>query len=200
VGDLGLLALAGFIGAVIAFFIGGKLIDIISAYMTKKNGGTREPEFRLPAIIIPTLIGPMGVLTFGLSAARHLPWIAAAFGYAMQGFGLTALSNVAVTYAVDSYREVSFLDILFRIRNVALVSLFFCSVSLHCSPLFPLALYSSSRILPWVKAIPNLIEGLTWSLSPVGCWRGTRYCLCHPEYYRNAAGTIYCQLAGSNGR
>jgi MFS family permease len=108
VGNLGLLALAGFIGAVIAFVVGGKLIDVLSAYMTEANGGIREPEFRLPALIIPAIVGPMGVLLFGISAARHLSWVAAAFGYAMQGFGLTALSNVVVTYAVDSYQQVSF--------------------------------------------------------------------------------------------
>jgi MFS family permease len=115
VGNLGLLALAGFIGAVIAFVVGGKLIDVLSAYMTEANGGIREPEFRLPALIIPAIVGPMGVLLFGISAARHLSWVAAAFGYAMQGFGLTALSNVVVTYAVDSYQQVSFPRVLTNI-------------------------------------------------------------------------------------
>ena len=32
----------------------------------------------------------------------------AAVGFAMLGFGLTAASNVVVTYAVDGYRPVSF--------------------------------------------------------------------------------------------
>ncbi|KAL3489578.1 major facilitator superfamily domain-containing protein [Aspergillus germanicus] len=68
VGNLGLLALAGFIGAVIAFVVGGKLIDVLSAYMTEANGGIREPEFRLPALIIPAIVGPMGVLLFGISS------------------------------------------------------------------------------------------------------------------------------------
>ncbi|KAJ5814625.1 hypothetical protein N7474_006402 [Penicillium riverlandense] len=119
IGNLGLLALAGFIGALVAFFLGGKLIDLISTRMTKANRGIRKPEFRLPAIILPAVIGPIGVLTFGICTARHLSWVGAAFGYAMQGFGLTAVSNVVVTYAVDSYHQVAgeALVVVFVIRN-----------------------------------------------------------------------------------
>lgn len=108
VGSLGLLALSGFIGAIIAFFLGGRLVDLISTRMTKANRGIREPEFRLPATILPAIIGPMGVLTFGICAGRRLTWVGAAFGYGMQAFGLTAVSNVVVTYAVDSYHQVRF--------------------------------------------------------------------------------------------
>lgn len=56
--DLGLLSLSGLIGALLATFAGGKLIDIISNRMTKRAGGRREPEYRLPAIILPGIIGP----------------------------------------------------------------------------------------------------------------------------------------------
>ena len=75
--------------------------------MTARNGGRREPEYRLPAIIIPAVIGPMGILIFGLCVAHKTSWPPIAVGYAMQGFGLTAVSNVAVTYAVDGYQPVS---------------------------------------------------------------------------------------------
>lgn len=79
--------------------------------MTKANNGRREPEYRLPAIIIPAIIGPLGVLIFGLCVAHKTAWIGPAFGYSMQGFGLTAVSNVVVTYAVDGYKEVCRKDI-----------------------------------------------------------------------------------------
>lgn len=105
-GSLGLLSISGFIGALIAFFLGGKLIDIISSRLTKRMGGRREPEFRLPAIIFPAIIGPAGILIFGLCIAHKTAWIGPAVGYCMQGFGLTAVANVAVTYAVDGYEPV----------------------------------------------------------------------------------------------
>ncbi len=49
----------------------------------------------------------MGVLIFGLVIANQKSYWGAAVGFAMLGFGLTAASNVVVTYAVDAYRPVS---------------------------------------------------------------------------------------------
>ena len=111
--SLGLLNLAGLLGTLSAIFFGGKLIDIIANSMTKRNKGRREPEYRLPALILPAIIGPMGILLFGLCAANKKPWIGAAFAYAMQAFGLTAASNILATYAVDSYHGVRTLPPLF---------------------------------------------------------------------------------------
>lgn len=74
--------------------------------MTARAGGVAEPEFRLPAMVFPAIVGPMGVLTFGLVVANHRSYWGAAVGFAMLGFGLTAASNVVVTYAVDGYRPV----------------------------------------------------------------------------------------------
>lgn len=107
VGGLGLLSISGFIGTLFAFFLAGMLIDFVSTRLTRRNHGRREPEFRLPAIIIPAVIGPMGVLIFGLCVVHKTPWIGAAFGYGMQGFGVTAVANIAVTFAVDAYQPVS---------------------------------------------------------------------------------------------
>lgn len=50
----------------------------------------------------------MGVLTFGMIIANKKSYWGASVGFAMLGFGLTAASNVVVTYAVDGYRPVSF--------------------------------------------------------------------------------------------
>ena len=58
-------------------------------------------------MIIPAVVGPMGVLTFGLVIANGKSWVGAAVGYSMEGFGATAASNIVVTYAVDAYRPVS---------------------------------------------------------------------------------------------
>jgi hypothetical protein len=90
--------------------------------MTKRAQGRREPEYRLPAIIIPGVIGPMGILLFGLTVAEKRPWIQPAIGYALQGFGLTAVSNFVVTYAVDSYLPVN-----------PLHPFLFCMLILHSS-------------------------------------------------------------------
>lgn len=105
-GSVGLISLSGFIGSVLAFYVGGRLIDIISTRLTHHRGGQRIPEYRLPAIMIPGTIGPAGILIFGLCVANRTHWIGAAFGYAMQAFGVAAISNVAVTYSLDCYKPV----------------------------------------------------------------------------------------------
>ncbi|KAL2842250.1 major facilitator superfamily domain-containing protein [Aspergillus pseudodeflectus] len=117
-GSLGLLSLAGFIGSVLAFYLGGRLIDIISTRYTNRYG-KRLPEYRLPAIIIPGVIGPGGILVFGLCIANQTHWIGAAVGYAMQAFGVAAISNVAVTYCLDCYKPLTgeALVIIFVVRN-----------------------------------------------------------------------------------
>ncbi|KAJ5413950.1 hypothetical protein N7509_000577 [Penicillium cosmopolitanum] len=118
-GSEGLFLLSGFIGAVLAFYIGGRLLDIVSSRSTARHGGIRMPEYRLPAIVIPGIIGPAGILIFGLCIAHKTHWIGPAFGFAMQAFGLAAISNVAVTYCLDSYKPVTgeALVIIFVIRN-----------------------------------------------------------------------------------
>jgi hypothetical protein len=62
--------ISGFVGAALAIFFGGELIDLISSYMTKHGQGRQEPEYRLPAIIISGVTGPMGILLFGLTVAE----------------------------------------------------------------------------------------------------------------------------------
>lgn len=108
--SLGLLSISGFIGSVVSFFAGGRLIDLIATRMTARRGEHAEPEFRLPAMIIPAVIGPMGLLIYGLVIASHDSWGGAAVGYGMEGFGATAAANVIITYAVDAYRPVGILQ------------------------------------------------------------------------------------------
>jgi MFS family permease len=71
-GDLGLLSLAGFVGSILAIYVSGRLIDIISKRSTARY---RKPEYRLPAIVIPGVVGPAGILVFGLCVANKTHWI-----------------------------------------------------------------------------------------------------------------------------
>lgn len=44
---------------------------------------------------------------FGLTVAEKRPWLEPAIGSLMQGFGLTAISNIVVAYVVDSYASLA---------------------------------------------------------------------------------------------
>ncbi len=55
--SIGYIAISGFVGALLATFFGGKLIDIIANRMTENAGGRRESEYRLVGLIPPVIIG-----------------------------------------------------------------------------------------------------------------------------------------------
>ncbi|THX54624.1 putative polyamine transporter [Aureobasidium pullulans] len=118
-GTIGLFSLSAFIGALLSFYFGGRLIDLI-ATRARQRASHPRPEIRLVALIIPAIIGPLGVITYGQCVAHKTTWVGPAFGFGMHAFALTALSNVVVTYVVDCYQAFAgeALVIVFVIRNV----------------------------------------------------------------------------------
>lgn len=79
---IGIFSMSGFVGALAAYFAAGNLIDHVSNRLTKP-GTERRPEYRLPLIVIPAVIGPMGLVVSGACVAHRLTWVGAAFGYGM---------------------------------------------------------------------------------------------------------------------
>ncbi|KAJ5335901.1 hypothetical protein MYU51_020281 [Penicillium brevicompactum] len=171
-GDLGLLSLAAFIGSVLAFYFGGRLIDIISTRNAARHGGVRRPEYRLPAIVIPGVIGPAGILIFGFCVASKTHWIGPAIGNAMQAFGVAAISNVAVTYSLDLFKPVTgeALVIIFVIRNTIgmLVSLYGADWIDRQGPAAVFGEMAAIQVASVLFAIPLFI----WGRS-LGAWTST---------------------------
>jgi MFS family permease len=89
------------------------------ANRARQHASHPRPEIRLVALIIPAIIGPLGVIIYGQCIAHKTPWIGPAFGFGMHAFALTALSNIVVTYVVDCYSQFAgeALVIVFVIRN-----------------------------------------------------------------------------------
>jgi MFS family permease len=98
----GLIAVASMIG----FFIAIPLTpasDILAAKLTKRNGGIREAEMRLGALLPPMVIAPAGLAVYGCTAQFQLHWIGYFAGVAMCQFGAYFYFTYAMAYAVDSY-------------------------------------------------------------------------------------------------
>ena len=106
---IGLMNLPPFIGTIIAFLFGGVFSDWLVIRLSRRNNGIFEPEMRLWIALPFLIILPGSILLFGLSTANGLHWIVPCIGTAFYGFGLTALSDVAITYAMDCYKDVSYL-------------------------------------------------------------------------------------------
>lgn len=96
------------IGTLIGLFTSGPLSDWIAARSTKKNGGVREPEMRLPAMIPYVVIMFLGNIIVAVGYQKQWPWEAIVIiGYTCAGIQVAALPAVVSTYAVDSYKPVA---------------------------------------------------------------------------------------------
>lgn len=105
--DLGLFTVSSFIGIVVAWPIAGPVTDLLSRYLRKRNNDIHKPEHRLPALLLPFLICPIGLIVFGYTIARHQHYVRPAVGAAICAAGLTLVPSVMLSYVVDSYPRTS---------------------------------------------------------------------------------------------
>lgn len=106
--SIGFTNFAVLVGALFGLATAGPFSDWVSARATKANGGVREPEMRLPAMIPYMLIMIVGnfINAFGYQHQWH--WaIIVVIGYTCAGIQVAALPSIASTYAIDSYKPVA---------------------------------------------------------------------------------------------
>ncbi|KAI6374364.1 hypothetical protein MCOR25_003153 [Pyricularia grisea] len=98
--QVGLCFISGVIGALIGIFAGGHLSDWVADVLTRRNGGVREPEMRLPAMIPPLITTPLALVLFGVGIEHKLHWICPTIGLGLR-------TNVCLVYVIDAYRPVA---------------------------------------------------------------------------------------------
>ena len=100
----GLVYLSPFIGGILGTAVAGKVSDVIVRFMSRRNDGVYEPEFRL-VMAIPVMISTcIGLMGFGWSAELDDAWIVPTVLFGCISFGCSLGSTTAITFAVDSYR------------------------------------------------------------------------------------------------
>lgn len=102
---IGLVYISPFVGGVLGTAVAGKVSDIIVLFMTRRNGGIYEPEFRLVMAIPVMLATVVGLMGFGWSAEERDLWIVPTVFFGIISFGCSLGSTTAITFAVDSYRQ-----------------------------------------------------------------------------------------------
>ena len=80
--NAGLIALGNIIGYGLAVPFTSSS-DRLAARLTRKNNGLREAEMRLGVMLPAMLIGPAGLVLYGLTAERDLHWVGYFAGVAM---------------------------------------------------------------------------------------------------------------------
>jgi hypothetical protein len=96
-----------FIGAIAGFLVAGGLADWSAKFLTRRNNGIYEPEFRIVLVIPQLVFGCAGLYGFGVTASRLIdfPHISpiVCFGFEVMGMVIGAVA--ASLYIVDAHRE-----------------------------------------------------------------------------------------------
>lgn len=103
--QVGLVYISACIGCVIGWALSGPLSDTIALYFTRRNGGLREPEHRLPSVIPAALFTVAGGIIFGTTAGKA--WIAPVIGFGVLSVGFQMAANFSMSYSVDSHKALS---------------------------------------------------------------------------------------------
>lgn len=93
------------IGAVIGCFYGGWFSDKFLIWMTKRNGGVMEAEFRLWLLFPTACIFPVGIWIFGYGTQHAWAWPAPYVGLGFIGFGWGCAGDLSMAYLMDCYPE-----------------------------------------------------------------------------------------------
>ncbi|KAF7586817.1 hypothetical protein BBP40_008272 [Aspergillus hancockii] len=103
--QVGLVYISPFVGGLLGTAVAGKVSDVIVQYMTRRNGGVYEPEFRLVMAIPIALSTTAGLMAFGWSAEEKDSWIVPTIFFGLVSFGCCLGSTTSITFCVDSYRQ-----------------------------------------------------------------------------------------------
>ncbi|KAF5530642.1 transporter HOL1 [Fusarium mexicanum] len=106
VAQVGLTNLSSFVGTAIATALAGYMVDGLATYMSKKNNGIYEPEFRLPILALLTTLTGGGFFGWGQSLSTAQPWaIPVVLCLLLVNLGVQFGIVGVVSYVVDSHRH-----------------------------------------------------------------------------------------------
>jgi MFS family permease len=80
----GLCFISGLTGSAIGIFFGGHISDMTADYFTKRNGGIREPEMRLPSMVVGGIAGPLALVLYGVGIGHKLHWMVPTLGLGLR--------------------------------------------------------------------------------------------------------------------
>ncbi|KAK6463810.1 histidinol and sodium permease [Scheffersomyces coipomensis] len=161
-----IMNVATLIGAVIGCFMSGILSDKHVLWLSKRNNNVFEPEMRLWLLFVTLIISPLGLIMFGVGAARQWPWQAIYVGLGFIGFGWGSIGDTAMSYLMDAYPSIviqGMVGVSIINNTLACVFTFVCSYWLDASGTDNT--YIVLAVIDFVSIafiIPTLIYGKSW--------------------------------------
>ncbi|GAB7349675.1 hypothetical protein MBLNU459_g0347t1 [Dothideomycetes sp. NU459] len=105
----GYMYTGAFVGALLGFIIAGTLSDFSAKWLTKRNGGIYEPEFRMILVIPQLIFGCAGLYGFGITA-NNTPkygWFWPDFFFSLEVMGMVLGAVASALYIVDAHRDLA---------------------------------------------------------------------------------------------
>ncbi|KAL1844740.1 hypothetical protein VTK73DRAFT_1881 [Phialemonium thermophilum] len=107
VSQTGLISLSPFVLTLVGEVISGPLNDWICLYLTKKNKGIYEPEFRLPLMVVATVLGVVGFYGFGATVQYQTHWSGPVLCFGLANMSMAFIATCAFGYVVDCHRSLN---------------------------------------------------------------------------------------------
>lgn len=82
--QVGLCFFAAMVGSLLGIPAGGQFADMVADWFTKRNGGIRVPEMRLPAMMLSLVTAPLALVLYGLGIERGLHWMCPTIGLGLR--------------------------------------------------------------------------------------------------------------------
>ncbi|KAI9933190.1 hypothetical protein ASPWEDRAFT_42949 [Aspergillus wentii DTO 134E9] len=171
-----IMNVATLIGAVLGCIMSGVLSDMHVLRIAKKNNGLYEPEYRLWLLFITLFVSPVGLIMFGVGAAKGGEWPAWVVygGLACIGFGWGSIGDTAMSYLMDAYPEIviqGMVGVSIINNTLACIFTFVCSLWLDESG--TQNTYIALAVIDFVSIafiIPTLYWGKSWRIKTKGLY------------------------------
>ncbi|KAI9705223.1 MAG: hypothetical protein M1820_005370 [Bogoriella megaspora] len=93
------------VAAILGEIAGHWLHDVLARYLTRRNHGTFQPEFRLSVLWLSTPFIIAGLVLLGFALERAYHYMIAALGWGLYVFGIMITTVGIQSYVLDSYPE-----------------------------------------------------------------------------------------------
>lgn len=124
---IGNVSIAPFVGMIFGSLYGGWFNDVSIIWLSKRNNGIYEPEFRLYSLLFANFTLTAGLFMFGISVAHGVHWMVPTVGYGIIMFGFGSSGAIVITYLVDCYEKMvaeAFIGVIV-VRNAFAVIIIF---------------------------------------------------------------------------
>ncbi|KAF5543434.1 hypothetical protein FPHYL_11289 [Fusarium phyllophilum] len=170
--SIGYVSTGPFIGGLLASSLMAWISDPWIKFMTRRNKGIYEPEFRLILAIPGTICTVVGLVGFGAVIDKGLSVYVLSFLWGLTLFGMCIVASVTSAYALDAMPSLAVENFIF---NVTFKNFFFYGITLYIIPWYqksgPLELFGTlagitaalmSLTIPmyiWALMLPRLCPG-----------------------------------------